>query len=129
MSRPSSSSGYALYTLSLLTTLNLLDYVDRYIIASVGSLIRRDFTISDSQFGLFGTLFFLVRWWLQTDPLRPTRVSLWALACTIVAAGIVAEAWHFPQPWLPMFAGTVSVAVQLASPWIAHRERFRRKAV
>jgi len=77
----------------------------------------------------FGTLFFLVRWWLQTDPLRPTRVSLWALACTIVAAGIVAEAWHFPQPWLPMVAGTISVAVQLASPWIAHKERFRRKAV
>ena len=77
----------------------------------------------------FGTLFFLVRWWLQTDPLRPTRVSLWAVACTIVAAGIVAEAWHFPQPWLPMVAGTISVAVQLASPWIAHRERFRRKAV
>jgi hypothetical protein len=77
----------------------------------------------------FDTLFFLVRWWLQTDPLRPTRVSLWALACTIVAAGIVAEAWHFPQPWLPMVAGTISVAVQLASPWIAHKERFRRKAV
>ncbi|MCI0656228.1 MAG: MFS transporter, partial [Acidobacteria bacterium] len=67
MSRPSKSSGYALYTLSLLTTLNLLDYVDRYIIASVGSLIRRDFTISDSQFGLFGTLFFVV--YVVTAPL------------------------------------------------------------
>src|SRR6058998_3556155 len=60
MNRPTRPSGYALYALFLLTTLNLLDYVDRYIVASVGSLIRRDFTISDSQFGLFGTLFFLV---------------------------------------------------------------------
>jgi hypothetical protein len=77
----------------------------------------------------FGTMFFLVRWWLQTDPLRPTRVSLWSLACTVVAAGIAATAWHFPQPWLPMVAGTISVSVQLASPWIAHRERFRRKTV
>ena len=60
------SPGYARYVLFLLTTLNLLDYVDRYIIASVGSLVRRDFAITDAQFGLFGTLFFLV--YLITAP-------------------------------------------------------------
>jgi hypothetical protein len=29
----------------------------------------------------------------------------------------------FPQPWLPMAACAVSVAVQLASPWIHPRQR------
>ena len=90
------SSGYALYTLSLLTTLNLLDYVDRYIIASVGSLIRRDFTISDSQFGLFGTLFFLV--YLVTAPLfgylgdrypRRAILALGAILWSLATAGAV----------------------------------------
>ena len=59
-------SGYARYVLALLTLLNLLDYVDRYIIASVQSLVRRDFDISDARFGFFGTLFFLV--YLVTAP-------------------------------------------------------------
>ncbi len=96
MSRPSKSSGYALYTLSLLTTLNLLDYVDRYIIASVGSLIRRDFTISDSQFGLFGTLFFVV--YVVTAPLfgylgdrypRRAILALGAILWSLATAGAV----------------------------------------
>ena len=58
---------YAYYVLTLLTALNLLDYLDRYIIASVQSLIRRDFAISDARFGFFGTLFFLV--YLATAPI------------------------------------------------------------
>jgi predicted MFS family arabinose efflux permease len=96
MSPPARSSGYALYTLSLLTTLNLLDYVDRYIIASVGSLIRRDFAISDAQFGLFGTLFFLV--YLVTAPVfgylgdrypRRAILALGAILWSLATAGAV----------------------------------------
>ena len=52
--------------LLILTALNLLDYLDRYIIAAVQSLIRRDFEISDARYGFFGTLFFLV--YLATAP-------------------------------------------------------------
>jgi len=97
---PGASSG-ALYPLFLLTTLNLLDYLDRYIIASVGSLIRRDFTITDAQFGLFGTLFFLV--YLVTAPIfgylgdrYPRRATLalgailWSLA---TAGGVLAPTY------------------------------------
>ena len=65
----------------------------------------------------FGTLFLLVRWWLQSDPLRAARLSLLKLVFSIVVAGVVAWAWQFPQPWLPMVAGAISVSVQLASPW------------
>ena len=48
--------------------------------------------------------------------------------CVIGAGyvGLVAAAWKFPQPWLPMVAGAISVSVQLASPWVPPRERFRR---
>jgi hypothetical protein len=28
---------------------------------------------------------------------------------------------QFPQPWLSMVAGTISVAVQLSSPWVNPR--------
>jgi MFS transporter, Spinster family, sphingosine-1-phosphate transporter len=63
---PSRPDRYGYYVLTLLTLLNLLDYVDRYIIASVQSLVRRDFFLSDARFGFFGTLFFLV--YLATAP-------------------------------------------------------------
>ena len=82
---------YAAYVLALLTCLNLLDYLDRYIIASVQSLVRNDFTLSDKDYGLFATFFFLV--YLSTAPIfgglgdrYPRRrilamgAALWSLA-------------------------------------------------
>jgi len=73
----------------------------------------------------FGTLMVLLRWWRQADPLRSSRLSLWSMFFTVVMAGIVAGLWKFPQPWLPMIAGAMSVSVQLSSPWIPQRERAR----
>lgn len=73
----------------------------------------------------FGTVFLLIRWWLQADPLRSTRLSLWKLVLTVLGTGLVALVWQFPQPWLPMVAGTMSVAVQMASPW-RRSGRWRR---
>jgi hypothetical protein len=77
----------------------------------------------------FGTMFLVVRWWRQADPLRPTRLSFWSLICSMVVAYVVAYGWRFPQPWLPMVAGTMSVSIQLASPWVAPRARLRRRNV
>jgi len=74
----------------------------------------------------FGTLFLLMRWWRQANPLRSTRLSLWSLILSMAVAGAVAAAWQFPQPWLPMVAGTISVSVQLASPWVHPGKRGRR---
>src|SRR5258707_3196171 len=67
--RPPGAPGtrYAAYVLTLLTCLNLLDYLDRYIIASVQSLVRADIPLTDAQYGLFGTFFFLV--YLATAPI------------------------------------------------------------
>jgi len=66
----------------------------------------------------FATLFLLLRWWHQADPLRSARLSLWStLVCTVMA-GVVAAVWHFPQPWLVMVAAVMSISIQLASPRI-----------
>jgi predicted MFS family arabinose efflux permease len=44
----------------VLTALNLLDYFDRYIIASVSTLIKQELGLSDKAFGFLGTAFFFV---------------------------------------------------------------------
>ncbi len=72
----------------------------------------------------FGTLFLAMRWWRQAEPMRPARLSVWSLVVSVLVAALVAQVWQFPQPWLPMVAGTMSVAVQLAAPW---RRSARRK--
>ncbi len=77
----------------------------------------------------FGTLFLVIRWWRQADPLRSSRLSLWSLLISVVLAGIVAGVWHFPQPWLVMVAGVISVSVQLASPWMSPQKRARPQNV
>jgi MFS family permease len=46
--------------LLILTSLNLLDYLDRYLIASLGSLVKAEMGLSDRAFGFLGTAFFLV---------------------------------------------------------------------
>jgi hypothetical protein len=74
----------------------------------------------------FATLFVLIRWWRQGDPLRSTRLSLWSTFVCVVLAALVAAVWQFPQPWLPMMAGVISVSVQLSSPWLHPRRRQAR---
>jgi hypothetical protein len=70
-----------------------------------------------------GTLFVLLRWWRQTDPLRCTRLSVWAMIVSTLAGWLIAAVWLFPQPWLPMAACSMSAAVQLAGRWLHPRQR------
>jgi len=90
-------------------------------------LIPRNLYAHDGSVGLtpflafFATLFLMIRWWRQVDPLRKTRFSLWATAlCALVAMLIP---WQIP--WGFMLAITTSVAVQLSAPWMAASERAR----
>ena len=53
--------------LIILTSLNLLQYMDRYLIASLGTLVKGEMGLSDRAFGLLGTAFFLV--YLLTSPI------------------------------------------------------------
>jgi hypothetical protein len=75
---------------------------------------------------VFATLLSVpLRWWRQSDPLRATRISLVWVVMTVVVAHIVAIAWQFPEPWLMMVAGCMSVSVQLASPWVPTYARLK----
>jgi hypothetical protein len=69
----------------------------------------------------FGTLFLVLRWWRQADPLRPSRFSLWLLVISAFFAAIVAAGWSFPEPWLVMVAATMSAALQLSTPCVDRR--------
>jgi len=71
----------------------------------------------------FGFLMFVLRWWRQAEPDRPSRVSLWATAISVFGAWVLHLFWPFPQPWGLMLAATIAVSVQLASPWENKRKR------
>jgi hypothetical protein len=75
---------------------------------------------------VFGALFFIMQWWKQADPLRSKRLRLWSSFITVAVAAIIAMVMEFPQPWLPMVAGAISITVQLSSPW-AYPEKQTRK--
>ncbi len=55
----SSPSKYGYYALSLLLTVNLLNYVDRQIIYAVFPLIKDAFTLTDTSLGLLGSAFMI----------------------------------------------------------------------
>jgi MFS family permease len=53
--------------LIILTSLNLLQYMDRYLIASLGTLVKAEIGLNNQAFGFLGTAFFLV--YLLTSPI------------------------------------------------------------
>jgi hypothetical protein len=69
----------------------------------------------------FATLFALVRWWRQADPLRKTRFSIWGAVVCVFCAMLIP--WQIP--WGFLLAATMSVSVQLSAPWMNASERSR----
>ena len=74
----------------------------------------------------FATLFVVLRWWRQVDPLRKTRFSLFATALCLLVAMLIP--WQIP--WGFLLAATVAVSIQLSAPWMnsADRARVRQEA-
>jgi MFS transporter, Spinster family, sphingosine-1-phosphate transporter len=81
----------ALGTASLLLALNLLNYIDRYILSGEVSPIQHEFHLTDQQMGALGTAFFFVYMlaapatgWLgdrfRRKPLIVAGATLWSLA-------------------------------------------------
>jgi hypothetical protein len=71
----------------------------------------------------FAGLFLVLRWWKQVDPLRPTRLSVWATGVCVLWAAVLEMFWHFPQPWGLMLVATISLAAQLSAPWLTQAQR------
>ncbi len=69
----------------------------------------------------FATLFLILRWWKQADPVRSTRFSLWATMVAVFWAMIIP--WQVP--WGFMLAVTISVATQISAPWMTTQQRSR----
>lgn len=65
----------------------------------------------------FAFLFLVPRWWVNADPLRRHRVRVGAVIAAVLWTFVVTIIWPFPQPWTVVVAGTMALAIQLASPW------------
>jgi hypothetical protein len=76
----------------------------------------------------FGSLFFFIGWWKQTDPLRRTRLSIWSTIVAVFVAWAITCVWPFPQPWGLMVAAIMSTSVQLVSPFVPPQQRIAARA-
>lgn len=73
----------------------------------------------------FAGLFFVLRWWRNADPLRKTRLSVIAVGFCLLWACLLNQLCQFPLPWGILLAGTISFAVQIASPYLDKEDRRR----
>lgn len=95
------STAYSYYALIILTLLNLLNYIDRFIFATLIPYIEKDFHFTDEQFGLIGGAFTIVYTLLSPiygyfadrrarTGLISSGIAIWSLA---TAAGGVAQSY------------------------------------
>lgn len=85
------------------------------------ALYRDGIPVASALMAHFALLFGLLRWWKPVDPLRRTRLSLWAVAVAVVGEWCVHQILPIPQPAGMMIAGGIAVAIQMSAPWINPR--------
>ncbi|MBI4796282.1 MAG: MFS transporter [Deltaproteobacteria bacterium] len=99
--------------LLILASLNLLDYLDRYLIASLGSLVKAEMGLSDRAFGFLGTAFFLV--YFLSSPIfgylgdRFGRIRLMAGGAVLWSLATSLTFWVTSYPTLVLARGLVGV--------------------
>lgn len=99
--------------LIILAALNLLDYLDRYLIASMGSLVKAEMGLSDRAFGFLGTAFFLV--YFLSSPIfgylgdRFGRIRLMAGGAVLWSLATSLTFWVVSYPTLVLARGLVGV--------------------
>lgn len=64
----------------------------------------------------FGALFFLVRWWHQTDPLRSRKFGFWTMLWCGLIGFVLNLLWMPYSPLGFIWATMISLAVQFAAP-------------
>jgi MFS transporter, Spinster family, sphingosine-1-phosphate transporter len=99
--------------LLILTSLNLLDYLDRYLVAALGSLIQADLGMNDRAFGFLNTAFLLV--YFLTSPIfgylgdRYGRHHLMAGGAVLWSLATSLTFWVTSYPALIFTRGLVGV--------------------
>ena len=90
-------------------------------VTAFSSLIpmRADGPSMASYLAFFAGLFFVLRWWKQADPLRKTRLSIWRVGMCLVWGSVLGQVLGIPLPWSCLIAVSISVAIQLAAPWLS----------
>jgi len=107
------SRSLATRALIILASLNLLDYLDRYLVASLGSLIKVDLHLTDKAFGFLGTAFFLV--YFLTSPIfgylgdRWGRLRLMSGGAVLWSLATSLTFWVPSYPFLVGARGLVGV--------------------
>ncbi len=71
----------------------------------------------------FSGLFVILRWWRQADPVRSSRLSLWSVGLCLVWGMLIGQLFHFPIPWSCILAVVISIATQIAAPWLSKEQR------
>ncbi|QGJ71998.1 Serine/threonine protein kinase [Planctomycetales bacterium 10988] len=66
--------------------------------------------------GFFGSLFFLMRWWMMAFPLRVRSISLGSLFLAGLLGIGLQTVWLLPGMWGPAWAILIALCVQAASP-------------
>jgi len=122
--------------LLILTALNLLDYLDRFLLASLGPLIKADLGLSNTAFGFLGTAFILV--YFVTSPLfgylgdRWGRLRLMAGGAVLWSLATSLTFWVPSYPFLVAARGLVGVGEAsfgtLAPAYLADLLPLRRRS-
>ncbi|WP_449244970.1 spinster family MFS transporter [Desulfobacca acetoxidans] len=111
--QPSRSRKPIFWVVFVLTTLNLLDYFDRYIVAAVNTLLKHDFGLSDKAYGFLGSAFFLV--YLISAPVfgylgdRWGRRKFMALGAAVWSLATSLPFWITTYPGLVAARGLVGL--------------------
>jgi predicted MFS family arabinose efflux permease len=99
--------------LLILAGLNLLDYLDRYLVAALGSLVKGELGLSERAFGFLGTAFFLV--YFLSSPVfgylgdRFGRLRLMAGGAALWSLATSQTYWITSYPGLILARGMVGV--------------------
>jgi len=79
--------------------------------------------MAESYIAYFATLFFLRRWWWQTDSFRPYRFRILSVCFTVLIGSASALMWGFPVLWGTVWAASLSSVVQLSAVWTPRGQR------
>ena len=99
--------------LLILASLNLLDYLDRFLMASLGPLVKAELGLNNTAFGFLGTAFMIV--YFLTSPLfgylgdRGGRLRLMAGGAVLWSLATSLTFWVPSYPFLVAARGLVGV--------------------